>query len=55
MSKVKDTAILAVEENLDSECDSNISANDLLTVDLLKNDLPNIDFSQILFTCALIF
>ena len=47
MSKVKDTATLAAEDNLDSECDSNIGANDLLTVDLLKNDLPNIDFSQI--------
>ena len=47
MSKAKDTATLAAEDNLDSECDSNIGATDLPAADLLKNDLPNIDFSQI--------
>ena len=42
MSKVKDTATLAVEDKLISECDSNIGSTDLL-----NTDLPNINFSQI--------
>ena len=47
MSKVKDTATLAVEDGLNNKSDSNIGATDLPAADLLKNDLPNIDFSQI--------
>ena len=41
MSKVKDTATLAVEDNLDSKRDGNsASVNaDLPNVDLLRNDL----------------